>query len=316
MPFHLGNDQSVYIELTNPIHGGEGWDFGEFLWSPTRNNIGGDSWGILRKLKPGDIVIHSLKFPGKNHEFVGVSLVKGKCIETCSEPFNPGRWKGYYKYYKVPLQFYSPFQKPLSVKSFLEEFKDQLIFLNISNTFYTKDAKKCCQKYVASVPNVLFNLLIEFFVKNNVTLFEHILLQDEGENVASEKERGAPRVKTTIERTIRDTAIVKELKKEYDNRCQICGRKIILPNGNGYSEGHHLQKLNPQHLGPDIKENIIILCPTHHAEFDFGAIGINSDYRIVHIDPNNEFNGAQLAYSRKDLGEIYLHYHMKKIFSK
>ncbi|MEN2666830.1 hypothetical protein ACRW9N_05180 [Listeria aquatica] len=25
---------SIFIELTNPIHGGEGWKIGEVLWSP------------------------------------------------------------------------------------------------------------------------------------------------------------------------------------------------------------------------------------------------------------------------------------------
>jgi len=28
----LKNNQKVYIEITNPIHGGPGWSFGSFLW--------------------------------------------------------------------------------------------------------------------------------------------------------------------------------------------------------------------------------------------------------------------------------------------
>ena len=29
---------AVYIELSNPIHGGEGWELGEVLWSPVASS--------------------------------------------------------------------------------------------------------------------------------------------------------------------------------------------------------------------------------------------------------------------------------------
>lgn len=39
-------NHNAYIELTNPIHGGEGWDLGEVLWSPAKDASGKDTWKI------------------------------------------------------------------------------------------------------------------------------------------------------------------------------------------------------------------------------------------------------------------------------
>jgi len=33
----LKQTQSVFVEITNPIHGGAGWEFGSCLWSPARD---------------------------------------------------------------------------------------------------------------------------------------------------------------------------------------------------------------------------------------------------------------------------------------
>lgn len=46
----------IYIELTNAIHGGEGWELGDVLWSPV-----GKVWdNIMTQPQIGDLVIHSI----------------------------------------------------------------------------------------------------------------------------------------------------------------------------------------------------------------------------------------------------------------
>ena len=64
------------------------------------------------------------------------------------------------------------------------------------------------------------------------------------------------------------------MKSEYYNYCQICKTRIPLGKNSYYSEAHHIRPLGSNHKGPDIKENLVVLCPNHHAEFDYGVLRI------------------------------------------
>jgi tetratricopeptide (TPR) repeat protein len=80
---------------------------------------------------------------------------------------------------------------------------------------------------------------------------------------------------TLANRAIRDTTLVKELKRMYDDTCQICGVRIIIGPGKYYSEVHHIRPLGGKHNGPDTLSNAIVLCPNHHTAFDYGCIAIH-----------------------------------------
>lgn len=82
----------------------------------------------------------------------------------------------------------------------------------------------------------------------------------------------AERVIATVSRIVRDTELAKRIKGFHYQFCQLCGETVQLSNGTGYAEGHHLQPLGKPHDGPDVAENIVCLCPNHHAALDFGAI--------------------------------------------
>ena len=99
-----------------------------------------------------------------------------------------------------------------------------------------------------------------------------------------------------IDRIVRNTKLVRMLKKEYDDRCQICGYKVEL-KGRNYSEGHHLRPLGTPHNGPDIAGNIIIVCPNCHAKLDYEAIEIQS----LNIS------------SKHKIGKKYIEYHNKLV---
>jgi predicted restriction endonuclease len=90
-----------------------------------------------------------------------------------------------------------------------------------------------------------------------------------------EGEINPDRTKTTIFRIIRDTTLTKQLKQLHNHKCQLCGKTIILPSGKGYSEAHHIQPLGLDHKGPDVAENIIIVCPNHHVMLDYGVIELS-----------------------------------------
>lgn len=84
------------------------------------------------------------------------------------------------------------------------------------------------------------------------------------------------RVPTVVHRIVRDTALARRLKALHGDQCQICDHVVRLDDGRSYSEAHHIKPLGTPHNGPDISENIIILCPNHHAMCDFLGIKITS----------------------------------------
>jgi hypothetical protein len=90
------------------------------------------------------------------------------------------------------------------------------------------------------------------------------------------------RVSQTILRIIRDTNISRYVKKLYAYKCQLCGESLNLNNGKFYAEAHHLKPLGSPHDGLDIKENVLCVCPNHHALLDFGAIDLEIEKLHIH----------------------------------
>lgn len=72
-------------------------------------------------------------------------------------------------------------------------------------------------------------------------------------------------------RILRDTTLARQIKQLHNYECQLCGHTIVLANGFRYAEAHHIRPLGTPHNGPDVIENIICLCPNHHAELDYGV---------------------------------------------
>lgn len=84
------------------------------------------------------------------------------------------------------------------------------------------------------------------------------------------------RVEKLVSATIRkDTKIINALKKATDFKCQFpnCGQRIIKKNGGFYIEVAHIKPVSLN--GQSILGNLIVLCPNHHKEFDFGDLKIN-----------------------------------------
>lgn len=80
------------------------------------------------------------------------------------------------------------------------------------------------------------------------------------------------RIETVTYRILRDTVAARQLKTEHECRCQICGTTIDLQDGSRYAEAHHIRPLGSRHNGPDVRENMLVLCPNHHAMCDYGVI--------------------------------------------
>lgn len=123
------------------------------------------------------------------------------------------------------------------------------------------------------------------------------------------------RIETEITRIIRDTAMSKQLKSIYQHKCQICEQAITL-HDKLYSEAHHLRPLGGAHKGTDEAGNILIVCPNHHVEFDFGAIAIHPiEMTVVHIEKNYRFTGKAISFHRlHKIESLNLAYHIDNVF--
>jgi putative restriction endonuclease len=67
----------------------------------------------------------------------------------------------------------------------------------------------------------------------------------------------------------RDNKTIAQIKVLRNFECQICGTKIRKEKGGFYIEAAHIKPKNKK--GRETPENILILCPNHHKEFDYGA---------------------------------------------
>ncbi|SRR6266404_3738284 len=107
------------------------------------------------------------------------------------------------------------------------------------------------------------------------------------------------RQQITTYRILRDTNLARRVKLLQDFQCQLCGYSIVLLDGSSYAEAHHIRPLGDPHSGPDVIENIVCLCPNHHAELDYGVRPlVSGDLRVV---PGHE------------VGEVYVRYHNEVI---
>lgn len=86
----------------------------------------------------------------------------------------------------------------------------------------------------------------------------------------------AARARAETYRILRDTALSKRVKEIQNYVCEICGQSLVI-NGSRYAEAHHIVPLGEPHNGPDIESNIIVLCPNHHAMFDYGELCVSAE---------------------------------------
>lgn len=66
----------------------------------------------------------------------------------------------------------------------------------------------------------------------------------------------------------RDNITITLLKEIRDFKCQMCGSTIFKKDNSYYIEAAHIQE--KKNKGPETPDNILILCPNHHKEFDLG----------------------------------------------
>lgn len=314
------NQSSCWVEITNPVHGGRGWSFGSCLWSPIEDKGGSHAWNIMQAPKPGDKIYHFLKTQSGNnspYQFVGRSIVEESFHKIDIEPPQPDVWKGMSPYYRIPLTKYTPNVNILATKELFKIYDKELrTALEQSNQgqFYVEYGKdkelRMAQAYLRELPFELAEILDEASGSEFSTLHRESEVTNNEPPYADKSAPGT--VTTTITRKIRDTKLTKQLKKKHNWKCAICDNRILLPNGNYYAEAHHIRPLGGGHEGLDKEDNIIILCPYHHAEFDYGSIAIDPiRLKIIHIDSSNEFHNKSPLSNLEYLNSANLNYDLE-----
>jgi hypothetical protein len=80
---------------------------------------------------------------------------------------------------------------------------------------------------------------------------------------------------TELEQILReDRSIVEALKKIANYKCQYpqCNAEILMRDGKNYVEVAHIKSVKEG--GKSVIGNLLVLCPNHHKEFDYGNLKI------------------------------------------
>lgn len=111
----------------------------------------------------------------------------------------------------------------------------------------------------------------------------------------------------------RDPSIKNRLLKSCPNICFICGYSKRDQNGNSLLEGAHI-KDNAKNSAYDNVQNMILLCPNHHTEYDRGLIDFDTQGVVYTADVNDAENGIKMAYYPSYIPPGTIKYHNEKKF--
>jgi putative restriction endonuclease len=109
----------------------------------------------------------------------------------------------------------------------------------------------------------------------------------------------------TVQRRVRITAIAKEVKSIHEDTCQMCGQQLVVGDRT-YSEGAHIKALGGPHDGPDMRDNVLCLCPNCHVQFDLGAVIVQDDFKILR---NGVVDGELRRHPDHDINLDYFAHH-------
>ena len=93
--------------------------------------------------------------------------------------------------------------------------------------------------------------------------------------IPPKRKRKPGRTERIVDLIDRDTGLARTIKRMHRHRCQVCGQRIKLPSGGFYSEAHHIKPLGRPHNGDDHIDNIMCVCPNHHAMLDRFALRLD-----------------------------------------
>ena len=278
------------------VNQGRTWEHeyrGGFLWAPYENDAGKPCWhwDTMDGLKKGDHVFSYVR--GK---IVSVSKVKSSSYKS-QKPKKFTEWNRDGRRCDV---IYKLLNRPIFINEHIDDIRPLLP--NVRSPLQKNGRGN--QIYLVQLNQELGEYFINFF-NENILFYDNAQLgeTEDVEQVIPQNDGDDERRTVTVEvtRVVRDTRLSKDIKRQYDYKCQICGISINTTTEAGkYAEAAHIKPL--EKMGDDKKDNIICLCPNHHTMLDYGSISINDDYTLLGEDgalhTDHRLNKDNLKYHR------------------
>ncbi len=225
------------------------------------------------------------------------------------------------------IKIVSNVKQPINVLRFSNIIKTDLNMLQTNRKFGFADG-------LSKMHKISFVKVKEFYIKNILKDFEsfQFFLNQKSKIKSSKKIKSNKKnnktslnsimddenpplsIQSKIIRKIRNSKKAEMLKKKYDNNCQICGVELNISQTKKYSEVHHVWPLGKN--GKDNADNMLVLCPNHHTQFDFAYIGFdkNDSKKIINLD--GEVIGQIDYIKNHSLNKTNIMFHIKKMEEK
>jgi len=146
--------------------------------------------------------------------------------------------------------------------------------------------------------------ICRFHLQSELTIQD--LEQRLGDSLSPDYKRPS-RAEVKVNKLNRNISLREKIKQIYDYQCQVCNVLLEKPDG-AIAVGAHIQGLGRPHNGPDVIENMMCLCPNHHAQFDAFSFYIEpSSLEVVGLDG---FENTKIKKSNRHKLDIkFLEYH-------
>lgn len=120
----------------------------------------------------------------------------------------------------------------------------------------------------------------------------------------------APRSPFQGDRMDRNAKLAETVKEIHDFTCQVCGERLESPT-RPYAEAAHIKPLGSPDDGPDIKANLLCLCPNHHKLLDNGGLMVDQDLSFIH-SLSGKTIGKLAQIPRHKVGLEFLNWHRER----
>ncbi len=272
----------MWLEMSrDEKHGGEGWDFSKYLWSPSHKRNGGQwaFWQSLLQVKQGDEVFH-LRGIGKDANFVGYSFADTDGYETFEKPTLSGEWSYASSFFKVPLTGFSQFPDPISLHEVFTNCETELWDYFIDNKqikgidhehlFYVVQANKLQCLNGAYFSNFTWKLQKIIFGStfsiSDIDSIKPYITVRTGQQLSE------------INRRIGQKQFSDLVRRNFNNQCCFPGCDI---SDQKFLIGSHIARwADSPELRGDIS-NGLCFCLLHDKAFEIGLFTISEDLQII-----------------------------------
>ena len=161
--------------------------------------------------------------------------------------------------------------------------------------------------------------LTETVIRNRSNLISDLIENDEKFldkiNKRASSKSGKSTVVSQTTKLIRDELIREASKIIANYTCRACGKETFLDkNDNNFVESHHIIGYNDTEDGPDVLQNLIVLCPNCHAKLHFAKVDIIKNF-YEYLRKNNVITLDQFIFIASELN-ILKEKHIRVLLEK